>query len=74
MLGDYMIPFHGLKADLHIYDFEVDDTFFNYFDNPDLPGGDIKIVLNLIRKQKILLLLLIQHRIKGSGLFPLEIK
>lgn len=54
MLGDYMIPFHGLKADLHIYDFEVDDTFFNYFDNPDLPGGEIKIVLNLIRKQSFL--------------------
>ncbi|MCF8379257.1 MAG: DUF177 domain-containing protein [Bacteroidales bacterium] len=54
MLGDYTIPFFGLKEDIHTYDFEVDDTFFEFFDNPDLPGGSLKIALSLSRKQSFL--------------------
>ena len=54
MLGDYTIPFYGLKEDIHKYNFEADDLFFEFFDNPDLPGGELKIGMNLNRKASFL--------------------
>jgi uncharacterized metal-binding protein YceD (DUF177 family) len=53
-MDNYVIPFHGLKEGLHEYKFEAKTPFFEFFDNPDVPDGDLDIELSLIRKSQFL--------------------
>ena len=53
-MDDYTIPFYGLKEGVHAYNFEIDNWFFEFFDNPDLPGGKLKVLLSLFRKPSFL--------------------
>jgi len=53
-MDDYTIPFYGLKEGVHAYDFEIDNWFFEFFDNPDLPGGKLRVLLSLARKPSFL--------------------
>lgn len=53
-MDDYTIPFYGLKEGIHAYNFEIEDWFFEFFDNPDLPGGSLKVLLSLSRKASFL--------------------
>ncbi len=53
-MDDYTIPFYGLKEGVHAYSFEIDDGFFEFFDNPDIPGGKLKVLLSLTRKASFL--------------------
>jgi uncharacterized metal-binding protein YceD (DUF177 family) len=54
LIDDYLIPFHGLKEGLHEYDFEAGNDFFEFFENPDLKGGDLKIGVELNRGAQFL--------------------
>jgi uncharacterized metal-binding protein YceD (DUF177 family) len=44
---EYEIPVFGLKEGIHTYSYEISTGFFEYFNNPDLPGGDLKLSLTL---------------------------
>ncbi len=63
LMDDYVIPFYGLKEGMHEYSFEAKTRFFEFFDNPDVAGGDLSIELNLIRKSQFLEL---KFNIEGS--------
>jgi uncharacterized protein len=49
-MDEYVIPIHGLKEGIHFYDFVLNTGFFEYFNNPDLPGGNIIVKLALQKK------------------------
>lgn len=48
VIEEYDIPIHGLSEGIHNFKFEVGNSFFAYFDNSELPGGDliVEVVLN----------------------------
>jgi uncharacterized protein len=49
-LDEYTIPYHGLSQGMHEYDFEVKKRFFEHFENPDIPGGEVSVSLKLNKK------------------------
>lgn len=55
-LGDYEIQFSGLKEGMHEFDFDVPPGFFEHFNNPDYPGGRLKVKIMLDRKPQMLTL------------------
>ena len=52
--NDYKIPFVGLKLGLHTFDFNVDDTFFEMFEYSIIHKGNVKIELQLEKKETML--------------------
>lgn len=63
LIDDYLIPFYGLKEGKYDYEFEAGSKFFEFFENPEIHGGDLKIDLRLYRKASFLEL---KFRIKGT--------
>ncbi len=63
LIDDYLIPFYGLKEGKYDYEFEAGNKFFEFFENPEIHGGDIKIDLQLYRKTNFLEL---KFKIKGT--------
>jgi uncharacterized protein len=61
--SDYTIPFAGLKLGHHLFDFEIDDTFFEELDYSLIQKGDIHVSIDLEKKETMLILL---FSIKGS--------
>ena len=61
--SDYTIPFAGLKLGHHLFDFEIDDTFFEELDYSLIQKGDIHVSIDLEKKETMLILL---FTIKGS--------
>jgi uncharacterized metal-binding protein YceD (DUF177 family) len=55
-LGEYDIQFSGLKEGIHEFDFDVQPGFFEYFDDPDYPGGSLKVKVILDRRLQLLTL------------------
>jgi len=53
-MDDYLIPFYGLKEGKYDYEFEAGNKFFEFFENPDIHGGYVKINLQLYRKTSFL--------------------
>ncbi len=51
---EYLIPFYGLKEGIYDYGFEAGNDFFEFFDNPEVHGGDLKIHLELNRRAQFL--------------------
>lgn len=54
VMDKYEIPIHGLKEGIHTYGFEIKTGFFEYFENPDLPGGNLNMNLTLHKKSEFL--------------------
>jgi len=52
--NDFNIEFVGLKLGLHIFDFEINDTFFKEFNSPDFNQAKINIRVSLEKKSTIL--------------------
>lgn len=50
----YDIPFFLLKEGGHLFDFEIDREFFEYFENPEIEGGDLSAVVELYRRTRLL--------------------
>ena len=61
--SDYTIPFAGLKLGHHLFDFEIDDSFFEEIDYSLIQKGDIRISIDLEKKETMLILL---FSLKGS--------
>lgn len=51
-----MIPFVGLKAGRHEFDFEVQDAFFDAFEYSIIKKGDLKVRLLFDKKEHMLVL------------------
>jgi len=62
-LQNYVIPFSGLKPGAHQYDFEVDDRFFESFEDQEISQGDIHVDLMLEKQERMLVL---EFDIKGK--------
>lgn len=46
----YNIPLTGLKEGSHLYEFEVDDDFFEQFEESEISKGSFKIVTTLVKR------------------------
>jgi uncharacterized protein len=53
-MDNYVIPIYGLKEGMHEYNFEVDAEFFESFENADISGGDLKVMVNLDKKSQFM--------------------
>jgi uncharacterized metal-binding protein YceD (DUF177 family) len=60
---DYTIPFAGLKIGNHLFDFEIDDSFFEELDYSLIQKGDVHVSINLEKKESMLILL---FNLKGT--------
>jgi len=52
----YTISYMGLKEGSHLYDFEIERSFFNVFENSEIQDGQIKIALELEKKPNMMIL------------------
>lgn len=50
----YVIPFKGLKNELHHFDFKVNDEFFESFENSEIQRGELNVLVSLNKKSHIL--------------------
>jgi uncharacterized metal-binding protein YceD (DUF177 family) len=62
-LSKYEIAFKGLKEGIHQFDYELDDTFFEKFENSEVKKGSVKATV-LLTKQSTLMIL--NFTVKGS--------
>ena len=46
----YTIPFVGLKIGKHHFEYEIDNTFFEYFEFDDFNNAQLKVALTLDKK------------------------
>ena len=49
-LKEFNIHFVGLKEGSHLFNYEIDNTFFEAFNYDDFLSSSIKIELNFIKK------------------------
>lgn len=54
VMDEYDIPIYGIKEGIHSYDYKVNTGFFEFFENPDLPGGELDLTLILKKSSQIL--------------------
>lgn len=52
-LVQYVIPVSGLKTGVHEYDFQVDKTFFKYFEGSLIEDGNIHLKMNLDKRSDL---------------------
>lgn len=62
-LDDFVIPFLGLSLGNHLFDFEVNNTFFEHFEYSEIKKGKISIQVNFERQERMLVL---GFKIQGS--------
>jgi uncharacterized metal-binding protein YceD (DUF177 family) len=55
--SDYTIPFAGLKMGHHLFDFEIDNAFFEELDYSLIQKGDVHISIDLEKKETMLIVL-----------------
>jgi uncharacterized protein len=48
------VMFKGLKAGNHVFDFNLDNPFFEHFDDADLEGGAVVIAAEMEKKDNLL--------------------
>jgi uncharacterized metal-binding protein YceD (DUF177 family) len=53
-LKEYLIQFSGLKLGKHQFEFQINNTFFEYFDYQEFNNSEIKVNLVLEKKSTIL--------------------
>lgn len=53
---DYVIPFAGLSAGVHEFEFEVNKKFFDFFNNPDCENGTFLVTVKLTKQSSMLIL------------------
>lgn len=49
-----IIPFSGLKEGLHQFDFDVDSTFFEQFENSIIENAEVHIDIDFLKKSNLL--------------------
>lgn len=50
MSGSYTLGFSGLKEGRHLIDFEIDNKFFDNFEESEIKEGDLKAAINLEKR------------------------
>jgi uncharacterized metal-binding protein YceD (DUF177 family) len=68
-LDQFVIPFSGLKMGKFQYEFDIDNEFFEHFDQSEVKQGNVKILVELDRQQRMLVF---QLRINGTVLVPCD--
>uniref|UniRef100_UPI00404B567B YceD family protein n=1 Tax=Flavobacterium sp. TaxID=239 RepID=UPI00404B567B len=53
-LKEYLIPFTGLKIGIHQFDYQVDNLFFEYFNFDEYNAVNVKMNVELNKKQTML--------------------
>jgi len=53
-LKEYTIPFVGLKDGEHLFEFNINKTFFEYFEYDEFKEASIKLEVKLIKKATLL--------------------
>lgn len=69
VLEEYIIPFSGLPQRVHEFDFEVDNKFFECFENSEIVDGKVLVKAKLDRKS---VLLIFDLTAKGSVVVPCD--
>lgn len=69
-LNEYLIPFVGLKLGKHQFEYQINKTFFDYFEYDDFESADIKVEL-VLEKKSLMLELHFKH--KGTVLVPCDL-
>lgn len=54
--GKYVINFGSLTDDVHEFEFEIDDSFFEQYENSIVQKGTIDVLVTVEKKQNMLLL------------------
>lgn len=60
--SDFTIPFAGLKLGHHLFDFQIDDSFFEDIEYSLIEKGSLKVDINLEKKETMLIT---QFKIQG---------
>ncbi|MBK7589156.1 MAG: hypothetical protein IPI22_12935 [Bacteroidetes bacterium] len=66
---EFEIAFVGLKPGNHVFNYSIDDSFFEKFEKPEFKQANIDIKLNLDKKSGIFLL---HFDINGKILIPCD--
>ena len=53
-IEQYNIPFKGLKTGVHHFSFELNERFFDNFENPDCKGGAISADVEMDKKDHLI--------------------
>ncbi|MCX6270704.1 MAG: DUF177 domain-containing protein [Bacteroidetes bacterium] len=67
--GDFVINFHGLALGVHQFNFEIDDSFFEWVEDTELSEGDIAVNVTLDRQERMLVF---DFDISGSVFVPCD--
>lgn len=51
--SQYVISYKGLGDGLHLFDFKVDDSFFDEFENREIEKGNVDVQVSLNKKPNI---------------------
>lgn len=68
-LGQFVIPFGGLKPGMHQYLFEIDDLFFEYFEFGEIKKGLVSVRLDLEKDENLMVL---NFLIRGNVRVPCD--
>ena len=69
-LKEYLIPFAGLKIGKHQFDYQLDNTFFGYFEYDEFNDASIKVTVVLEKKSTMLEL---DFKHKGTVNVPCDV-
>lgn len=53
-MEQYDIAFKGLKTGMHSFGFDLEDSFFDHFDNADCKGGTVRVDAAMEKKDHLL--------------------
>ncbi|WP_432672471.1 YceD family protein [Flavobacterium sp. SM2513] len=69
-LNEYLIPFVGLKLGKHQFEYQINRTFFDYFEFDEFENANIKVEL-VLEKKSLMLELNFKH--KGTVYVPCDV-
>jgi uncharacterized metal-binding protein YceD (DUF177 family) len=53
-MDEYDIPIYGIKDGIHNYEYTISTGFFDFFENPDLPAGQLDLNVIIKKSSQIL--------------------
>ena len=68
-MDQFVIPFSGLKMGKFQYEYDIDNEFFEHFEQSEVKQGKINILVELDRQQRMLVF---QFNINGTVLVPCD--
>lgn len=54
-LKDFIIPFRGLKIDIHHFDFVIGKKFFEAIEYAELKNGNVNVAVDMNRQERMLI-------------------